>query len=104
MGKPYDYLFRINEVDTIYCSELIFDALDHALNFSNPITPKPMDFSGAIEYWNKYFQRHGSDVPQGKPGVSPHDIFQIAGGVLIFHYDKSQFNFDKLYDPRPRII
>ena len=38
LGKNYDYLFRIDEVDTLYCSELIFDALDHTLSVSNPIS------------------------------------------------------------------
>ncbi|MEE2924704.1 MAG: YiiX/YebB-like N1pC/P60 family cysteine hydrolase [bacterium] len=98
LGKNYDYLFRIDEVDTLYCSELIFDALDHTLSFSNPISPKPMDFSGAIDYWTKYFERHGSQIPQGAPGVSPHDLFLISGGSLIFHYDKTQLHFHELYD------
>ena len=97
LGKQYDYLFRINETDTLYCSELIYDGLEYALSESNPISPKPMDFSGAIDYWKKYFTRHGGPVPQGQPGVSPHDIFSITGGEIIFHYDKSQSSFKKLY-------
>ena len=31
LGKNYDYLFRINETDTLYCSELIYDGLEYAL-------------------------------------------------------------------------
>lgn len=98
LGKKYDYLFRIDETDTLYCSELIFDGLEHVLRQSNPIVPKPMDFTGAIEYWKKYFARHGGLVPQGRPGVSPHDIFIITGGEIIFHYDKTQSHFYQLYD------
>ena len=98
LGKPYDYLFRLNELDTIYCSELIYDALDYVLKSKSPLSPKPMDFSGAITYWEKYFKRHGSPVPQGELGVSPHDIFKILGGEVIFHYDKSVVFFQKLYN------
>ena len=98
LGKKYDYLFRIDETNTLYCSELIFDGLEHVLRESNPLIPKPMDFSGAIKYWKNYFARHGSPVPQGQPGVSPHDIFTITGGEIIFHYDKTQSYFYQLYE------
>tara|TARA_Y100000589_G_scaffold326799_1_gene367290 strand:+ start:1000 stop:1647 length:648 start_codon:yes stop_codon:yes gene_type:complete len=102
IGKTYDYLFRLDELDTLYCSELIYDSLNYVLKTDNPLSPKPMDFNGAMDYWTKYFKRHGSPVPQGEPGVSPHDVFKITGGRLIFHYDKSDQLFQKLYEVQPQ--
>lgn len=98
LGKPYDYTFRLNEVETLYCSELIFDALKWALKSQNPVQPSPMDFSGALNYWQKYFKRHNSPIPQGEPGVSPHDIFVMKKAQVIYKYEFPTEKFNLIYN------
>lgn len=97
LGKPYDHVFRLNEVDTLYCSELIYDALKWVLLDQNPLSPSPMDFSGALEYWQKYFNRYAVPIPQGDPGVSPHDIFKISGATIIYRFKNLRMRFKHLY-------
>ncbi len=85
LGKPYDRAFELGDRDEIYCSELIYDALQ-ATEGKDKIKPSPMDFSKALPYWTRYFKRLNTPIPQGEPGVSPEAVFQFQKAKLIYHY------------------
>ncbi|MCO4780787.1 MAG: hypothetical protein KC646_00580 [Candidatus Cloacimonetes bacterium] len=96
LGKYYDTYFVLNDVNKLYCSELVYDALNHVL--PNTFKSSPMDFSGALDYWKKYFKNR--PIPQGEPGVSPEDSYILKDSLLIYHYKKTTqqiYKFEKLY-------
>ena len=97
LGKPYDYTFKLNEINKLYCSELIYDALQWVLKSNNPVQPSPMDFSGALSYWEKYFKRHNSPIPQGELGVSPNDIFVMPKAEVVYKYKFPTDRFEVMY-------
>jgi hypothetical protein len=102
LGKEYDRYFEEGN-NKLYCSELVMDAINTAAN--KPLLPSnPMDFTGAWDYWKKYFKNH--PIPQGKPGISPQDIFASPHLEVIYHYkdDLLQIqNFNRLYE-RPSTL
>jgi hypothetical protein len=85
LGKPYDRVFDLGDLDEIYCSELIYDAL-HKARGKNSLKSSPMDFSNALPFWKSYFKRLQTLIPQGKPGISPEAVFQYQNASLIYHY------------------
>ncbi|PCJ19528.1 MAG: hypothetical protein COB02_07220 [Candidatus Cloacimonadota bacterium] len=94
LGKKYDSYFLLNDTNKLYCSELIYDALNHIL--PNTVKSSPMDFSGALEYWKRYFKDH--PIPQGEPGISPEDAYTLNNSTLIYHYKKDKIEkFELLY-------
>lgn len=83
MGKPYDRLFRLHEQESLYCSELIWAGLEAGTD-TERMPATPMDFSGAWDYWTKWFGNE--PIPQGEPGVAPSDILNVPGAVMLHHY------------------
>lgn len=75
LGKPYDAWFDF-ENDAFYCSELIHLSFKSANGGKDLFTPKPMtyhdpDTGELFPVWEKYFEKLGVPVPQGKPGLNP---------------------------------
>lgn len=85
LDKNYDGVFVLDNVDELYCSELIYDAINYVKG-NGTIKGKAMDFSAAIDYWRKYFERKQTPIPQGEPGISPADIYDYSGASLVYHY------------------
>lgn len=85
LNKTYDYVFVLDDVGDLYCSELVYDAIN-VVKGVGTIKGRPMDFSGALDYWKKYFKQRDTKVPQGEPGISPADVFNFKGAAVIFHF------------------
>jgi hypothetical protein len=83
LGKPYDKYFVIDEMNAVYCSELLYDALNFAAG-TQMVKSRPMDFTNAWEYWQTWFGSH--PIPQGEPGIAPGHIFELPEAELIWHY------------------
>lgn len=78
VGRAYDPLF-LKDNEDIYCSELVqFSFVDSQ---GKPIfSPIPMSFhdsTGNItDYWKKFYEERGLDVPEGQPGTNPSELSQ----------------------------
>jgi uncharacterized protein YycO len=75
VGVPYDDRFIMNN-DSLYCSELIFDAFKTAQNgvplFSlAPMTYKIPGQHSFYPVWIDYYKALGSKIPEGLPGINP---------------------------------
>jgi len=88
LGKPYDGIFVLDDTEELYCSELIYDGINYVRGFGS-LKGKPMDFSGAIEYWKRYFKRKNRPIPQGEMGISPEAVYRYRQAVLVHHYEKA---------------
>lgn len=68
-----DYLwdnFGAAGEELYYCSEFVVKLLNEFLGHKIPT--QAMSFKDNLEYWEKHFP---NGVPEGKPGVSPGDIY-----------------------------
>jgi len=75
---PYDRRYITDEA-ALYCSELIVDMFKFANNGIEFFKESPMSFrdfeTGEVhEYWVRYYNYFGMDVPEGEPGSNPGDI------------------------------
>ncbi len=75
VGKPYDDRFIMNN-DSLYCSELIFDAFKSAQSgvplFSlAPMTYKIPGQHSFYPVWVDYYKALGTKIPEGLPGINP---------------------------------
>ena len=75
---PYDRRYLTDEA-ALYCSELIVDMFKYANNRKEFFKESPMSFrdieTGEVhEYWVRYYDYFGMDVPEGEPGSNPGDI------------------------------
>ena len=78
MGRPYDYLY-LSDNEAIYCSELVQLAFvdKHGNRLLEPIPMSFHDDSGQItEYWRRFYEKRGMDVPEGQPGTNPGELSQ----------------------------
>lgn len=88
IGTPYDPLYANNNA-ALYCSELIVD-LFRLANGGTPIfEEKPMSFRDqetgeVLEYWTKYYESFGAEVPEGELGSNPGELSMSTK----FHYHK----------------
>lgn len=78
LGRKYDRLYLPDNED-IYCSELVLlsfvDA--HGQRLFSPIPMSFHDASGRItDYWTKFYQKYGMEVPEGLPGSNPGELSQ----------------------------
>lgn len=78
IGVPYDPLFR-KGVSALYCSELIVDAFAAANEGVSVFPERPMTFrderTGEIlDFWRRYYERLGSEVPEGEIGSNPGEL------------------------------
>ena len=76
LGRPYDYLY-LPDNEAIYCSELVqFSFVDK--RGERLFVPIPMSFhddTGQItDYWRRFYQERGMDVPEGQPGTNPGEL------------------------------
>lgn len=80
LNKKYDTWFNFADINKMYCSKLVFDAI----NFVRPayIVSYPMDFKGAWQYWCNYYGNN--TIPQGKPGISPNHLFDLCNLKVIY--------------------
>ena len=75
---PYDRRYLTDEA-ALYCSELIVDMFKHANNETFFFKESPMSFRDTetgevLEYWVKYYDYFGMDVPEGEAGSNPGNI------------------------------
>jgi hypothetical protein len=75
---PYDRRYLTDEA-ALYCSELIVDMFKAANDDVAFFEESPMSFrdteTGELhEYWIRYYDYFGMEVPDGEPGSNPGDI------------------------------
>ncbi|MEM8866193.1 MAG: YiiX/YebB-like N1pC/P60 family cysteine hydrolase [Planctomycetota bacterium] len=75
---PYDSRYLTDEA-ALYCSELVVDMFKNANNGIPFFPESPMSFrdleTGEVhDYWVRYYDYFGMDVPEGAPGSNPGDI------------------------------
>lgn len=76
MGKGFDHHYLWDNTDEngdelYYCSEFVAKLLNELL--INKFQTAPMDFTTNWDYWYRAFD---GEVPQGKPGNSPNDLYR----------------------------
>lgn len=77
-GKAYDDRFIMNN-DSLYCSELIFEAFKQAQKGIPLFQLEPMTYKipGRHSYypaWEEYYRNMHSSIPEGLPGINPGAI------------------------------
>lgn len=75
---PYDRRYLTDETE-LYCSELVVDMFKNANNGISFFKESPMSFrdteTGEVHnYWEKYYEYFGMDVPEKEPGSNPGEI------------------------------
>lgn len=74
-GLPYNFSF-IQSDEAYYCSDLV------ARTFPENIFPlEPMNFVG--DFWNDYYGNQGIEIPHGKMGINPNDMFVQANVEFV---------------------
>src|SRR5574344_2432454 len=87
IGKEYDNYFDADN-DKYYCSELIQqNFLDN--NGNHIFEPIKMTFKNSSDnanndFWEKYFEKLNSDIPEGKNGSNPNSIYNSINVDIIF--------------------
>jgi hypothetical protein len=72
IGTPYDGAFGLGE-GSLYCSELVYFVFKRVLGDQSPLHLFKMNFNPWMTQWRNVL---GKEPPQGKPGISPGDIFR----------------------------
>ena len=89
LGRPYDYAYD-EENYNVYCSELVrLSFKDSTGNYLFP--PIAMTFinqkSGLIDsFWIENYKKMGLDVPEGKPGTNPSNMFSSDKIEIVHTY------------------
>ena len=91
-GKPYDYIFDIND-DTYYCSEIIYEGLKKADNTQELFSLKPMTFNEPgtdmpFVHWVDYYEDLGHPIPEGALGLNPGRMSRSDAIEIIHVYEK----------------
>jgi hypothetical protein len=94
LGKPYDKYFVIDNVEKIYCSELVYDAINYSTG-EKILSTHPMDFKPAWDYWKKYFGEH--PIPQGEPGISPENVYTMNDCEMVYHYNEKNSKKSEIF-------
>ena len=91
-GKPYDQAFNL-ENDAYYCSELIHFSFMNAngglpIFDTPPMTFKDPDIGKTFPVWEKYYERLGLEIPEGKPGLNPGGMSLSPLLDIIYNFEK----------------
>ena len=91
-GKPYDYIFDIND-DTYYCSEIIYEGLKKADNTQELFSLKPMTFNepgtdSPFVHWVEYYEELGHPIPEGELGLNPGRMSRSDAIEIVHVYEK----------------
>ncbi len=92
LGKPYDAVFDLFN-EAYYCSELIHLPLQKA-NLGNPVFEiRPMTFKDPetgefFPVWIAYFEKLGTEIPEGKPGLNPGGMSLDPAIDIIYDYQQ----------------
>lgn len=75
IGRPYDSVFEWGN-ESVYCSELIYEAFNTAnqgepLFQLAPMTFRDPDTKEFFPPWVAYYQELNHPIPEGKPGINP---------------------------------
>ncbi len=78
IGKPYDKEFKMGD-GKYYCSELMYEVYKTANDDKeyfplNKMTFKEPDSSNFMPFWVEYYQKLGTPIPEGEPGINPGAI------------------------------
>lgn len=80
LGQSYDDYFMPNN-GRCYCSELIEECF-YNTNGEKIFHTLPMNFKaidGTMpDYWTRWFDSLGVEIPQGMPGTNPSDLYREA--------------------------
>lgn len=87
IGKDYDCYFDA-ENDKYYCSELIQQNFNDK-NGNHIFEPIKMTFKNSSDnanndFWEKYFEKLGSNIPEGENGSNPNSIYHSINIDIIF--------------------
>ena len=90
LGKPYDKPFTMGE-DSFYCSELIYFAFLHADHGKPVFSTAPMTFKDPatgnfFPTWVDYYQKLGTPIPEGQPGLNPGGMSRDSCITIIHAY------------------
>ena len=88
LGLAYDEIFDITN-NKYYCSELIYDAFNHAHNGIPLFNLQAMTFvdpdtGQTFPIWEKYYEDLGVNIPEGEAGLNPGGISQ-SDYIEIIH-------------------
>jgi len=87
-GLPYDRVYLSGE-DAYYCSELVVDAFKSANGGVEFFPERPMSFSDprtglVLDYWRRYYEYFGLEVPVGQRGSNPGQI-SLSTHIEVLH-------------------
>ena len=89
LGKRYDYVFTPGD-DTYYCSELIqvsyLKSNGKPIFKSHPMTFKDKKTGETSPLWEKHFQMHKHEIPEGVPGTNPGDMSRSRAIEIVHRY------------------
>ena len=87
--KKHSYL---TSKDSLYCCELIYNVYKD--NKNQPLfTENPMNFKDKegnfLQYWIEFYKKLNKEIPQGKMGITPHQMMQSK---ILFNLCEIQKN------------
>lgn len=85
VGQPYDWWY-LPDNGKMYCSELVYESFlteegerifeSHPMNFQSDDGTFP-------EFWVRLFEELGDEIPQGKEGTNPNDLWRDSRLIEI---------------------
>jgi len=92
LGKSYDDVFDITN-DKYYCSEILYEAFkfankDQPVFQLFPMTYKDPNTKETFPIWTSYFEKSGTKIPEGEPGLNPGGMSRSAVLNIVHWYGK----------------
>jgi hypothetical protein len=95
VNTPYDDRFIMNN-DSLYCSELIYEAFKKANHHEEifyllPMTFKDPETRDFFPAWTEYYKNLHSRIPENEPGINPGVISRSDKLIIIYNNHKFIF-------------
>lgn len=91
IGQPYDNEFLLQN-GKWYCSELLYQSFKEANNQNDFFELEPMTFKDPktksfFPAWANYYKQLNTEIPEGKPGISP-GLISRSNKIQIIKLDR----------------
>lgn len=74
LGKPYNWTYKLND-SSYYCSDFVERAFRHVKLFQlEPMTFKNPKTGNFDEFWLKFYDKQGIEIPEGELGCNPNGM------------------------------